>query len=53
MVMAMKVELHSGFAEKIKDCFVDGCLLYDGTVGLLALGIAFSMVLSYGALVLT
>jgi hypothetical protein len=49
----MKLSQRRSSIEKIKDCIVDGCLLYDGVVGLLLLGIAFSLVLTYGAIELT
>jgi hypothetical protein len=49
----MKIIHRQSIFERIKDCIIDGCLLYDGTIGMLALGIALSLVLSYGAVVLT
>lgn len=48
----MKAEIHKGLLEKLKDCLVDGCLLYDGTICLLAGVLAASVILSYGTLVL-
>jgi hypothetical protein len=52
MVMAMKLGIHTGVFEKIKDRLVDGCLLYDGTICLLALSLVISVALSYGTLIL-
>jgi hypothetical protein len=49
----MKLMQQRNTYEKIKDCIVDGCLLYDGLVGSLALGIALSIFLTYGGIVLT
>ena len=53
MVIIVKLAQELHILEKLKDCVVDGCLLYDGVIGMLALGIALSLVLSYGAVVLT
>lgn len=53
VVMTMKLAQDQHILEKLKDCVVDGCLLYDGVIGMLVLGIGLSLVLSYGAMVLT
>jgi hypothetical protein len=53
MVMPMKLTQQTNMLEKVKDCIVDGCLLYDGLAGTLALGIALSIFLTYGGIVLT
>ena len=51
--MTMKLAKEQHILEKIKDCVVDGCLIYDGVIGMLTLGIGLSLVLSYSAVVLT
>ncbi len=53
VVMTMKLAKEQHILEKIKDCVVDGCLIYDGVIGMLTLGIGLSLVLSYSAVVLT
>ena len=49
----MKLTQQTNMLEKVKDCIIDGCLLYDGLAGTLALGIALSIFLTYGGIVLT
>ncbi len=51
--MSMKLTQQRNMYEKVKDCIVDGCLLYDGLAGSLALGIALSIFLTYGGIALT
>jgi hypothetical protein len=49
----MKLARQPNAIERIKDSIVDGCLLYDGLVGSLALGLGLSIFLTYGGIVLT
>jgi hypothetical protein len=53
MVMSMRVLQSQNIYEKVKDCIVDGCLLYDGVLVLLGLGMVLSLVLSYSAVMFT
>ena len=52
MVTIMKIEMHKGVIEKLKDRLVDGCLIFDGAIVFLAVALAVSVMFSYSALVL-